>query len=226
MNIIFLIISGSDNKVCVNDLNIYKTMCELATLYYEKMREKYQFHYFFCEYNNDISENICEKDHFIYIKGQEEFHKIYEKTVLSIDYINKNYKYDYLVRTNISSFWNIDHLFKLANQLPRTGCFSGIYMFNHFISGTGIILSRDVCEYLLTFPIGYTSDDVLISDNLKHKYNIFRLDESLMYYCIQDKIDIPDSVENILYFRIRNNNRSIDIEIFKILLRKIYNINC
>jgi len=226
MNIIFLIISGADNKVCANDLNIYKSLSSLATLYYEKMRDKYNFQYFFCEYNNDISEKVCEKGHFIYIKGHEEFHKIYEKTILSIEYINKIYTYDYLVRTNISSFWNIDHLFKYSNQLPRVGCLSGIYMFNHFISGTGIILSRDVSEYLLTFPIGYTSDDVLISDNLKRKYAVFRLDDSLMYFCINDKINIPDNIDNILYFRIKNNNRDLDIEIFKLLLRKIYNIIC
>jgi hypothetical protein len=226
MNIIFLIISGSDDKVCLKDLSIYKSMLELSTLYYEKMREKYNFNYFFCEFNNDISETICQKDHFIYIKGKEEFHKIYEKTVRSIDFINKNYTYDFLVRTNISSFWNIDNLFKISNQLPSVGCLAGVYMFNHFISGTGIILSRDVCEYLLTFPIGYFSDDVLISDNLKRKYSIYRLDDSVMYFSICDKINIPDNIDNILYFRIKNNNRVLDIEIFKILLRKIYNINC
>jgi len=224
MKIIFLIISGCDNSQFSN-LEIYKSLLELSSLYYDKIKEKYDFKYFFCEYNNLITENIVEVDNFIYIKGVEGFDKIYEKTIKSIEYINKKYEYNFLIRTNISSFWNIHNMFNLSNKLPITGCLSGIYIFNDFITGTGIIMSKDVCEVLINEPFHYgPGDDVAISNNLKKYFNIFPLKDNLMFYLINDDSNIPDDINNILYFRIKNNDRKLDIALFKLLLKKIYNI--
>lgn len=71
MKIIFIILSGVDNNICINNLHIYNSLCELSSLYYEKMEKIYDFKYFFCEYNNDINEDIIEVDNFLYIKGIE-----------------------------------------------------------------------------------------------------------------------------------------------------------
>lgn len=225
MQVIFLILSGADNKICVDNLDIYKELTKLSCLYYEKMKQKYDFKYFFYEYNNDITEDIIEQDNFLYIKGIEEFHKIYEKTIKAIDYINKKYNYDYLIRTNISSFWNIDNMFTLSNQLPKMGCLSGFYIFDSFISGTGIIMSKDVCNILIREQIEYNKpDDIMISENLKKHFKISPLQNDKIYFLINNEINIPDNTDDILYFRIKNNDRTIDIQLFKLLLKRIYDI--
>ena len=80
-------------------------------MYYSKMSQIYDFRYYFMEYNQDIDNDILEKDDFIYLKGKENFEKIYEKTQRCIRYITDKYEYDYIIRTNLSSFWNIPNLF-------------------------------------------------------------------------------------------------------------------
>lgn len=106
-------------------------------------------------------------------------------------------------------------MFKLSNQLPRIGCLSGIYIFDSFISGTGIIMSKDVCNILIDQPINYNKpDDIIISEYLKKYFQISPLQNDKMYYLINDVIHIPDNIDDILYFRIKNNYRTIDIQLF------------
>jgi hypothetical protein len=225
MKIIFLILSGYDNEVCVADAKIYDSLRSLSRQYYKKMREQYHFKYYYLEYKEDIEEDVVEHEDYIYIKGTEHFSKIYEKTTKAISYINSKYEYQFVVRTNISSFWNIHQLFNMSVKLPIHGCFTGSYMFHSFISGTGIIMSKDVSTVLSNEKNNNNPDDVEISWNLQKYFQILPIDETKIYYLIYDNENlIPNDTSNILYFRIKNKDRTIDITLFKTLLDKIYNI--
>lgn len=225
MKIIFLIISGADKIVCADRAAVYKSFYSLSRLYYEKMKKTYDFDYFYVEYKEMVNE-IEEEQEFLYIKGTEEFSKIYDKTIIALNYINNKYVYDYVVRTNLSSFWNIHNLFKMATQFPIEKCLTGVLIANNFISGTGIIMSRDVGRTLaMQKHTPKISDDVLISTQLKQFYKIHRIDETAMYYLIsEDRNVIPDNKEHILYFRIKNLAAQYDILLFNILLFDIYGI--
>jgi hypothetical protein len=144
-----------------------------------------------------------------------------------MQYIDQTYEYDYVVRTNISSFWNIDNLFTLTSVLPRQQCLSGYLMFNSFISGTGIILSRDTCNYFVHQPdVEGRPDDVGIFQTIIHYCLPFQIEQ---YYKLHFQTDgtnnLPENITNILYFRIKNEDRTNDIICFKQLLKRLYNID-
>lgn len=228
MKFIFIILYGADDRVCKNEKHIYQSMYDLSKLYFEKMRSMYDINYFYVQYKPYLSKDLVESNHFIYLKGKEEFLKIYEKTVKSIKYVRATYPCDYIIRTNISSFWNIPTLFTLS--LPPTQCLSGMLTFNSFISGTGIIMSGDMSDLLVSADPHHCDDhdDVFISRKLVHYCTSFHvLHESMMCYLVYDEQNvIPENKNDILYFRIKNvKNRQRDVELFRILLRDIYDIH-
>lgn len=60
-------------------------------------------------------------------------------------------KFDFVIRTNISSYWNIQNTLELLGSLPKTELYAGHelnVLDTHFIAGDGIILSRDIVELI------------------------------------------------------------------------------
>jgi hypothetical protein len=217
MKLITLVISS-------DDVPQYKEMRELATLYHKKMQDTYEYRFFFVEFKEDITSEVEERGDFIYVKGKETFFGMFDKVMTAIQYVHMKYDYNYILRTNLSSFWNIPKLFSIENNFssPYAG---GIIMFDHFISGTGILLSRDIAYTLSTFKNDYsTNDDVLISNYLSLFTTIVRWDEASMYYMTDGHVNLPEDISTIIYFRIKNQNRDIDVQIFRKLLKNIYDI--
>ena len=299
--VIFLIISS-------NDLELYNKMKNISNLYFNLFVDTVK--YFYVEYKNLENQTIIENNEYIYVDGVENHTPgMYNKTIKAMEYINNKYDYDFIIRTNVSSFWNIYNVLNLLNTLPLSN-FAGGFAVQGFITGTGIILSKDVCnilvnnynanniinnnrENLLLFNEQLNSiksnlnnllssindlnlpnncsikefnndlslimqkynnntnifaldnlsilEDVLIS-NIIRKYNIQILN-IINYkwgFLINDMSPLPSNCEyvsvslnfnpnisfseNVLYFRIKNTDRDIDLQYFKLLLKKIYNI--
>lgn len=221
---VFLIIAGNDDVVTKLEGDIFLHFENISRQYFNTMKNIYVFEYYFIKYSDSITKDIELDNNCILLKGKEEFSKIYEKTIKGINFINSIMSYDYLIRTNLSSFWNLEYLYSHL-KLPKTECFSGIYIFNSFISGTGIIMSRDVCNVLVTKPyIQNTSDDVLISNHLKRHFQVTKLNDKLIFYLTKDTDKIPSNIDDILYFRVKNsNNREVDCENFDVIFRKLCN---
>lgn len=228
MKILFLIISGADDVICADRAVLYKSMYSLSRLYYEKMKTIYDLEYFYVEYKEKMEKEVEIKNDIIYLKGKEIFTKIYDKTIKALNYINTNYTYDYLVRTNISSFWNIHNLYKTALEFPSQKCLTGVVVFNSFITGTGIIMSKDVCETLAAQPLNQTvqCEDVYISEVLNPIYKIQHMNQSAMHFLISGENNnvIPQNKEEILYYRIKNSGTE-DIRLFKLLLAELYDLH-
>lgn len=85
---------------------------------------------------------------------------ILNKTILGIKAMESRLnEFDYVIRTNLSSFFSFPNLLKFLNQLPREKCYSGVSMhvipdsstfkFINFISGAGIYLSTDLVKLLI-----------------------------------------------------------------------------
>ena len=122
------------------------------------------------------------------------------------------------------------NLLELEKKLPCS-FLGGWLPFNTFISGTGIIMSNNVSKYItpLINNNSTTHDDVYIS-SLFPTNNFFITNINNYNYTIEmliydDNNVIPESTNNILYYRIKNENRDNDIKMFNILLNKIYKIN-
>lgn len=74
------------------------------------------------------------------------------KTVDAIQQINTQYDYDFLVRTNLSTFWHLDRLLKTLDTLPTDLCLAGSrlgYSPPPFIVGTGMIVTRQMASQLV-----------------------------------------------------------------------------
>ena len=224
--IIFLIISS-------NDQDVYLQMKLLSTKYYHLYSN---IKHFFIEFKNDIAESIIEENNFLYVKGDETvIPGMYQKTMKAIEYLSNNYTYDYIVRTNLSSFWNIPNLFKLCDTFPKTN-FAGGYNIQGFISGTGIIMSPDVATRLYRTPyIPMIHEDVAISEVFRvYNIPIYNITEYKWGFLVPPTdilpsncryLDVDDSnIDDILNFRIKNADRNLDIIYFKILLIRLYQI--
>lgn len=77
------------------------------------------------------------------------------KTVLAMREVDKRCTFDYLVRSNLSTFWNFKALLKKINALPKTMCYSGPLL-NWFTgppaAGFAIILRNDLVSAITEFP--------------------------------------------------------------------------
>ena len=164
--IIFLILDSDGDEIYNYNRYIWK----------QYMNSSKDIKCFFVKYKKDIENEIKynEEENRIYIKGEEEYscEKILGKTIKGAEFIHENYKYDFLIRTNLSTFWVfrsilrflnkdfgskyiIDGLFAIPNDCPNTT----------FISGTGIIIPSDLVPILFTLKkTKYLMDDIEISE--------------------------------------------------------------
>ena len=225
--IIFLIISSNNEE-------IYTKMRELSPKFYELYPDKIK--YFFIENKSDLNEIVIEDDNHLYINGTESFIPgIYQKSIKAIEYVTNNYSFDYIIRTNLSTFWHLPNLFKLLDSIPHEK-FAGGYAFQGFISGTGIIMSRDVGIIVYSNPSSsYIGDDLAISQTIQaNGISLYDIIEYKWGFLIPQNDILPsncryldineNNFSDILNFRIKNGDRNIDVNYFKILLKKIYNI--
>ena len=69
------------------------------------------------------------------------------KTVAAMETIHsRNYTYDFLVRTNIGTFWDLDALLQHLDELPTSLCYSGHgpHDGGTYLSGVDTIVNRDM----------------------------------------------------------------------------------
>lgn len=119
---------------------------------------------YFIEYRGETGDDqeIILENNTLYFKGEESFSNILSKTYYSFHYfINQTEKkYDFFVRTNLSTVWDLNALMHFLEGLSsKERIYSGVKMpfYNlesleywfKFVSGIGIILSRDVVEIIL-----------------------------------------------------------------------------
>lgn len=77
-----------------------------------------------------------------------------EKTYLAFDWLNKNYDFDFLYRSNLGSYVIIDKMIKFLENKSKYNFYSGIigedyYYYNRsvkFISGSGYFLSKNLVK--------------------------------------------------------------------------------
>ena len=247
---IFLIISCSnldESNVYYNSKDKYQLLKKMNKMYFDLFKD--DIGYFFVEYNNAIDADIIEDGDFIYIKGCEEplIPNLLVKKMLAINYIHGKYEYDYMIHTNLTSLWNIPVLLSLYNDLPKLTCFAGHFIFNSFITGTGIIISHDLTPLLLQIPAisENTNEDVVISRFiLSNGIPVYNLENNekykLNYQILNENEQNPSSphhknynleinentyTNNILYFRIKNSTIQQDFFVAKNIIKKLYNIN-
>lgn len=193
MNIIILIIA-SDNS------NEY---IEMQNIWIKYMNKHSNIKSFFIKSDINIENDIYlnETLNTIYIKDIETYSPgIFNKTIKSIEYCLNNFEFDYIYRTNLSSFLNLDKMYNfIFNNHIEYGGVIGNYNNINFASGCGFFMSNDACKFLInydrTININEYLDDVTIAIILTKKYKIDFI----------NRIDI-DKIDNIFLY-----NKETDI---------------
>lgn len=117
---------------------------------------------------NLTSDHVVEARRFT-VRGDERYDMILHKTLKAIEVLLGDH--DYVIRTNISSLY--DFALLRRKNLPKKGLYAGHvwHTSGSFVSGSGMILSRDVAKKLLSAPapadlILSRKDDVAIGQIL------------------------------------------------------------
>lgn len=129
----------------------------------------------FVQYSSNVNEITLVEDT-LFLPGIESFESITRKTIDSIEYFLTDTTFTHVIRTNLSSFWIFPRLVDYLETREKTGLFTGFpgeIGYKAFVSGAGMIMSRDIAELLVTHRgkdsvYSYTEqDDVAISYGLR-----------------------------------------------------------
>lgn len=149
---------------------------------------------------------------------------ILQKTIQGMKYIDDNFEYDYIFRTNLSSFFIYDNFIKIVEKLDNNKVYSGdIAIYDNipnpkYINGAGFILSNDVVKYLVNNENKlqyHIPDDVAIGILLQEfiDKSLPRLD--IHINCFNENIGnqyLNHIISNNhFHIRIKNYNRNFDI---------------
>ena len=182
-------------------------------------------------YINDLEEI---KDNIIVTPYDESYKNILEKTLYAFDYCLKTFKFDFIFRTNLSSFIILNKLIDVTKNINQNNYIGGI-IGNHggikFIGGAGIWFSNDVINNIIinrNLIINDVIDDVDLGKYLQDKYtynplprfdiitynniSIFELNRILNYIINTNQYHI----------RLKNPNRLVDIQTAMFLTKYFY----
>ena len=217
-------------------------------------QNQYKIKIFLLFGNNENTEELLvdKKDMLILNVVDNLIPGILQKTIKAFEYINVNYQYKHIIRTNLSSFFIVDELVKISNSLDSNNLYASLPLINHAYrhyvgqvgTGCGFWLSKDNIEYILNNEnkINYTvADDIAIGKIMESKKftKLKRIDivSSNSWISGADLIEIS-SITNDVYkselltkiinyghYHIRikvEKDRNIDIDFMKYFTKILY----
>lgn len=220
--IIFLILA--------NDTEHYLPM---QTEWRKYMKSHQYINCYFIKYHNNENEQeiFCNEDT-IYVKGEESLIPgCLDKTLKSIEFLlNNKYEFDYILRTNLSSVWNLHKFYDLVDTIGyHAAAVNDIARNKPFLSGAGLLLSRNTCKLIINNKdeIDYKLiDDLAISWFLLDKNIKFdSLKRSFAYSGITDE-EINNRIKNNYHLRSKNYTLKENeyINYMRIFINKIYGL--
>jgi hypothetical protein len=220
--IIVLIIDSDNSEIYENFRSIIRKYTKLST----------NIMSFFIRLDNNIENDVKLENDTLYFKGTESYIPgVLYKTCEAFKYCINNYSFDYILRTNLSSFYNYSMLSNKISQLPKTNvvfAVIGYYDDIMFPSGAGFLMSHDVIDLCINnidfkdkFYFLY-EDDVCIGMLLKN-LKIQILNAERCDYITQNKQYNPENTKLYYHFRVKSNDRiNYDSKIFELLYDDIY----
>lgn len=174
-------------------------------------------------YYGNGDENKLVGDKF-YSKTPEGLYNIGYKTLNLFEYLINNYDFDYIFRTNSSSYINIEKLLNFITNKPKENFYSGVIgnsKGTKFASGSGYFLSKDVVKIVIDNKHEWDHkliDDVSLGKLLLSKgYNIY---EGLRSDIILSK-NLPIDL-NHYHYRVKHPfNRKNDEKVMWLLHNKL-----
>ncbi len=148
--------------IATDDKPAYKELQKIWEVYMNSDSEHFEVYFLRADPNLSSAYEIRKNE--IIVKTEENYTPgIVNKTILGMQAMQDRLKeFDYVIRTNLSSFFPFENLLKYLTKLPRVNCYAGVAQYHtkklglppeipfvHYVSGAGIILSRDLVELFI-----------------------------------------------------------------------------
>lgn len=165
----------------------------------------------------------------LWIKIEDTLDTVYEKTLRAFTYFaGRLGDYDFVYRTNLSSFIDMDAYVRYYSTVPMkrfVSAFVGTYNDITFPSGAGFTMSSDVVADLVRdAPPKVKQDDVTIGNWLMSKDIAICPVGRVEYVHETSSNNVCASDIGLFHYRIKNPNRDVDIDIHNELYRKFYTL--
>jgi hypothetical protein len=234
--------------VLYSDDKEYNKMKKITEKYYNIFKNVKTIYY---KFDNTIKEDYKLEDSLLRIKGNETYIPgILDKTIKAFEYV-KDYEYDYLVRSNISTIVNFKLLDKKLTIKPveysggqilnlqwldeKGGIIDKTHFGLPFVAGTSIIFSKKIINKILQNKekINYKLiDDVsigLLMSNVLNKTaeNIKNNNYIYVPNINGNKTQLRKIISDKPYIFYRNNNidRTIDVKNMSFIVKYLLNKN-
>jgi hypothetical protein len=215
-------------------------MYRITNEYYKKFDKVKTLFY---QYSNDIDDEymLDNENNILYLKGTEtHLPGILDKTIKTFLYFKNdifNDKYEYIVRSNVSTIVNFDNIDKITNNIkidyggnpiwtlaglpPRDGIFKPEYMNTVFVQGNCIVLHNDSMKQIMNNidEIDYNViDDVAIGILIRFKcQNILPKLINGLGICnnCNENYSLLDNANDFTIIQNKNEDRGVDVKQMK-----------
>ena len=166
-----------------DDGGLYSGLQEITKLY---MRSNPQIDCHFIKGREGQEEEFMLEEHSLYIKTREGYSNdaLFKKTMGALRFFESAIDtYDYIYRTNLSTFVRFDIFLEFCRTLPTTNVYCGHKLRDYgidFVSGTGIIMSRDIVKRLLKEPPSFFIQDDLTIGKTMSSWGISIIDKQML----------------------------------------------
>lgn len=181
------------------------------------------YRFFFVFADPLLSLDVVCKDDCIYCKCEESLEPgILLKTMMAMRFCENEFVYDFILRTNLSSFWNFSVLSLEITSLNFDISIGTIFF--QYIDRNRLDINyrwKDYLERMASlFPIGYVSDVFYFLDGAGFLLSREMIRLLLLPFPMERLLDIPDDVaiSILLFYRILVSNIMGRIEIKELLV--------
>jgi len=214
--------------IIASDGNHYNT---LQIFWESYMNINKNFECYFIKADPNIEENYI-SNNTIYIKSEEKFDNIFYKTQQALKYFKPRFnEFNYIFRTNLSSFIFFDKYIKWLDTLPSQQVYNG-YIGWHgeypYTSGCGFTITTDIANLFIDYKNGnYVIDDVTFGKICKENNIPITTAPCQMLFMesLDREITLFNTFDKAFHFRINSPRKNEDITIYYNLLKIYYNID-
>jgi len=145
---------------------------------------------YFLELKEDLDSDLIKKGNHIYVKGKEKMTPgILDKTMIAMNSMKNDY--DYFIRTNISTMWNLNKLYSFLMELPENNVHysnsiwpEGNQSISDYGQGHNVIISKDIAEKICDMYQKYKDKSYNQWPNYKERCNN-SADDPIIGYMIE-----------------------------------------
>jgi len=234
---VILILASNNSEIYINQRKIWKI--------YKDIDPSIKVYFTYGELDCELEDFDPESD-LVYPEIKECYPISFFKTTNAMKHIHNSVTYDFFIRTNISTFWDFKKLHLHLNSLPTSNCYSGdgplpnYTSDGYYLSGTDTIVTPEMIDSMLNNLDKVNFEVVEDSAMGLYFHGVMGVPMIKNRICFFEDITSTSEIEKVVnrideaikndrdHYRVKTlyaNRAEIDMFIYKILLKKIYNLS-